>query len=735
VDDDRRVKTDRLALFGIGALVVVLTAVSALLQRTDQFSWQYVTNTVLFSFLVIVNCILILALLIILGRHLIKLLLERHRNILGSRFRTKLVFTFLGLCLVPAVLLFAAAVSIIDRSVERWFSTDVETISRDARSVVDLYYEEQKKHAERFASDIAAEMSRRGALEAGRRDRVKEIEEKLRVRHLDLLAVYQAGTEPLTVANPRIPLSDLKPIPEEVLREGFAGRSFSWQDSLGSGQLIRSGVPIYSENREKVAAVAVAGLFVARDASSMTSGIARSVDNYRQLRLQKSNIKRVYVLGFLLITLLILFSATWVGLYLARGITVPIQMLAEGTREVSSGNLDYQVRLDAGDELGILIDSFNAMTRELKGSRQTIESANLELRERYLELEERRRYIETVLESIPTGVISLDQEGRVTTINRAARRILRIETAPDVRGLLYNELLGRENLAEVQTVIPRLLGSHGATLTREFHVSIAGQPLSLSVTFSPLDLGTGTGLGLLIVVEDITSLIKAQKVAAWREVARRIAHEIKNPLTPIQLSAQRMLKKWREGADDLGQVVEEGASTIVKEVKTLKSLVNEFSGFARMPAANPTSADLHEIIDQALGIYQGAYQEVSFDRRYADDLPAALLDREQMKRVFVNLIDNALEAMGRRGEIVIGTRYLSHLQMMQVEVADDGPGIPPEDKEKLFLPYFSTKKRGTGLGLAIVNRIISDHHGYIRVEDNEPHGTRFIIELPAASLA
>ena len=732
MDDERRVKTDRLTLFGILALVVILTAVTALLQRTDQYSWQYVTNTVLFSFLVIVNCILILALLIILGRHLIKLLLERHRNILGSRFRTKLVFTFLGLCLVPAVLLFGAAVSIIDRSVERWFSTDVETISRDARGVVDTYYDEQKRRAERFASDIAVELMEEERLASSRRELLRAMEQKLRLRHLDLISIQRQNDEPMTVANPRIPLSDLKPIPDEVLREGLEGRVFAWQDPLGAGQLIRSGVPIFSRQGRQVVGVAIAGSFVGKDAAALTSAIARNVDTYRQLRLQKSNIKRVYVLGFLLITLLVLFSAIWIGLYLARGITVPIQMLAEGTRAVSSGNLDYQIRLDAGDELGILIESFNRMTRELKGSSETIRSSNIELQERNLELEERRRYIETVLESIPTGVISLDQEGRLTTINRAARRILRIESTQDVRGLLYHELLGRESLAEIMAVIPRLLGSHGASLTREFHVSLAGQPLSLSVTFSPLDLGTGAGLGLMIVVEDITSLIKAQKVAAWREVARRIAHEIKNPLTPIQLSAQRMLRKWREGSPDFGQVVEEGAGTIVKEVKTLKTLVNEFSGFARMPAANPSPADLHQIIDSAVGIYQGAYQDVSFARRYDAGLPSTLLDKEQMKRVFVNLIDNALEAMGRRGEISIGTTYLAHLQMMRVELADDGPGIPTEDKEKLFLPYFSTKKRGTGLGLAIVNRIISDHHGYIRVEDNKPRGTRFIIELPAA---
>ncbi|HET6373361.1 MAG TPA: ATP-binding protein [Candidatus Polarisedimenticolia bacterium] len=732
---DRRVKTDRLAFLGLVALVVVLTAVYTLLQKTDEFSWQYVTNTVLFSFLGIVNLLLILGLLVMLIRSLIKLLMERYRNILGSRFRTKLVFTYLGLCLVPSILLFTAAVSIIERSIEAWFSTPVETISEDARSVVDAYYEDHRKRDERFATDIAARLAPQLTAGTARADLLKAMEGALRDGHLDLVSVHLKGEEPLTVANPRMPVEDLKPIPEELVGKGTAGGTFSWQDSLGSGQLIRSGVPLYRQvpgGHAEVLGFVVAGSFVGKDTSATTSRIARGVDNYRQLQQQKGNIKRVYVFGFLLITLLILFSATWVGLYLARSITVPIQMLAEGTREVSTGNLDYQVDLQAGDELGILVESFNKMTRELKGSRQTVELSNRELQQRNVELEERRRYIETVLESIPTGVISLDGKGRVTTINRAARRMLRIESAPDVSNLYYHELLSRESFAEIASLISRLMGSPGAALTREFHVSIGGQPMSLSVSFSPLDLGGTTEVGLLIVAEDITSLIKAQKVAAWREVARRIAHEIKNPLTPIQLSAQRMLKKWREGAPDFGIVVEEGASTIVKEVKTLKTLVNEFSGFARMPAANPAPADLHEIIESALGLYQGTYQDVSFGRRYDHDLPAARLDREQMKRVFVNLIDNALEAMGRRGEIVIGTQYVSSLQVMRVEVADDGPGIPPEDKEKLFLPYFSTKRRGTGLGLAIVNRIISDHHGYIRVEDNRPRGTRFIIELPAA---
>ncbi len=729
---DRRTKTARLVLLGVVLLVVLLTAIYTLLQKTDEYSWKYVTNTVLFSFLGIVNFILIISLLVILFRNLIKLLIERKHNILGSRFRTKLVFTFLGLCLVPSILMFAAALSIIEQSVDRWFSSPVEKVSQEAREVVDALYMDHRARNDLFASDIAHEIMDRRLLQGGRAELLKTMEEALQVRHLALVSVYASGGEPLTVADPGIPLEDLQKIPDEVLAKGLAGDKFSWQDALGSSQMVRSAAPVLGAGNGEIVGVVVTGSVVRRSTAATTARIARSVDNYRQLRLQKTNIERVYKYGFGLITLLILVSGTWVGLYLARGITVPIQRLAEGTREVSSGNLDYQVDLKAGDELGILVDSFNEMTRELKVSRETIERSNLELQRSNLELAERRRYIEAVLESIPTGVISLDEKGRVTTINRAACRILKIESAPDVRGLMYGELLGRESLTEISAVIPRLLRSPGASLSREFHLSIEGQPLSLSATFSPLNLGQSSVMGLLIVVEDITSLIKAQKVAAWREVARRIAHEIKNPLTPIQLSAQRMLKKRHEGSEKLGEAVEEGATTIVQAVKTLKSLVNEFSGFARMPAATPTSADLHEIIDSALGMYRGSYQHVSFDRRYDENLPQARLDREQMKRVFVNLIDNALEAMGRRGEIVIGTRYLSNLQLMRIEVADDGPGIASEDKEKLFLPYFSTKKTGTGLGLAIVNRIISDHHGYIRVEDNRPRGTRFIIELPAA---
>jgi two-component system nitrogen regulation sensor histidine kinase NtrY len=433
------------------------------------------------------------------------------------------------------------------------------------------------------------------------------------------------------------------------------------------------------------------------------------------------------------VTLLILFSVTWIGLYLSKRITVPIQMLAAGTREISSGNLDYRVKVQAGDELGILVDSFNTMTQELSANRGTIERRNLELRDSNLALEERRRYIETLLENITTGVISLDGQGRITTMNRAAHRILGVPRRAGVPGATISELLeGRADLPPFGEAIGRVQTQAERSLERELQFAVEGRTVTAAAHLSALEDVQGGYLGMLIVLEDLTHLIKAQRVAAWREVARRIAHEIKNPLTPIQLSAERMLKNWREQNPRLGEIVEEGSATIVREVQSLKSLVDAFTRFAQEPRVQPVPVALDNVIDDALAHFSGRNQELQIVRRSQPETPQVNVDPEQMRRVFINLIDNAVEAMQGRGQVVIGTRFLKRPQMVRIEVSDPGPGISAEDRDKLFLPYFSTKPRGTGLGLAIVNRIISDHHGAIRVRDNPPHGTTFVIDLPVA---
>jgi two-component system nitrogen regulation sensor histidine kinase NtrY len=470
----------------------------------------------------------------------------------------------------------------------------------------------------------------------------------------------------------------------------------------------------------EVLGVVVAGFRVPRDLAELTARIGRASENYRQIKAQKPNIQRAYIFGFALVTLVVLFSVTWIGLYLARRITVPIQMLAAGTREIASGNLEYRVDVEAGDELGILVDSFNAMTRDLRESSHA--------------LKERRRYTETLLENIPTGVISLDAGGRITTMNRAAHRILGVPRRLDARGLPVADLLGgRPDLEPLAQAVSGVQSRGARAQERELRIAAEGRVATAAAHLSALEDAAGGYQGMLIVLEDLTQLIKAQRVSAWREVARRIAHEIKNPLTPIQLSAERILKHWREQSPRLGGIVEEGASTIVREVHSLKGLVDAFTRFGQMPPVQPVPVDLDRVIDEALAHFGGRDEALSIVRRPHPELPRVQADPEQLRRVFINLIDNAIEAMQGRGRITLSARHVRRPDVVRIEVSDSGPGIAPEDRDKLFVPYFSTKARGTGLGLAIVHRIISDHHGTIRVRDHPPPGITFVIDLPAAA--
>jgi len=728
-------KPDRLLLVGVGLLAILLSILTYVLQKSDDFTWPYLTNSVLLSFLGITNAILVLILIFILLRNLVKLLVERKRNILGAKFKTKLVFTFFALWLIPSLAIFFAAIRIIQSSVDKWFNTPVEEVTRDSQEVVDAFYNDAKDRAALFAGRVAGQVAAEGLLEGDRRRYLRRsLEASLKEYNLDLISVHLGRRAPLVVADPRIPSDSIEGLPENLVAGALRGESFRWINSHGGSQLVRCGVPVEaSDGSGKILGVVVAGYRIPKDLMGLTTRISRASENYRQIKAQKVNIQRGYVFGFALVTLLILFSVTWIGLYLSKRITVPIQMLAAGTREISSGNLDYRVKVQAGDELGILVDSFNAMTHELSANRGTIERRNLELRDSNLALEERRRYIETLLDNITTGVISLDARGRITTMNRAAHRILGVPRRAGVLGATIDELLaGRADLAPFGEAVGRVQVQAERSLERELQFAVEGRTVTAAAHLSALDDAQGGYLGMLIVLEDLTHLIKAQRVAAWREVARRIAHEIKNPLTPIQLSAERILKNWREQSPRLGEIVEEGSATIVREVQSLKSLVDAFTRFAQEPRVQPVPVALDSVIDDALAHYSGRNEDLQIVRRGQSDTPQVKVDPEQMRRVFINLIDNAVEAMHGRGQVVIGTRFLKRPQMVRIEVSDTGPGISAEDRDKLFLPYFSTKPRGTGLGLAIVNRIISDHHGAIRVRDNPPHGTTFVIDLPVA---
>ncbi len=730
-----RIRVDRLVRSSIMALLLVFLGGYFLLRKATNFSWLYITNSVLLWSLLLLNVILILTLLTLLMRNLIKALVERRRGILGSRFRTKLVFSLLLLWLVPSMIIFWAALHLIQRSVDRWFNDPMDRLTDASQQIVETYYGDAKRRGAAFAGEIARRLEEEAGTSrpAARATTHETLGGLLREYHLDLVALDPGRGPPFVVLDPHVPATgDLPEIPANLRQGAFNGEPFTWMSEYRGGWLIRCGHPVREPPDGPARAVAIVGIYVPRDLARLASYVSRSNEDYRQIRTQKGLIKRVYLLVFALITLVVLFSVTWIGLYLARRITDPIQTLLQGTREVSSGNLDYRVKAEADDELGILVESFNRMTAELKTGKETIEKRNVELSASNRELVERRRYIETLLNSVTVGVLSCDREGRVTTVNRAARLLLDLDQGPDPVGRPLAALLPPEGRGALEDLMAEVFVGGGQSAARGLELLIGGKTRALAASATSLRDEAGEPLGAILVLEDLTDLMRAQKIAAWREVARRLAHEIKNPLTPIQLSAERIRKKYAEKSGDLDDIVEEGTAAIVREVATLKNLVDEFTRFARLPAPNPVAVRLQEVIAASLSLYNGMHSKVTIREICDPDLPRVLLDPDQMKRVLVNLLDNAVEALGGRGTVTIEARR-DPSGSVRLEVADDGPGIREEDRDRLFLPYFSTKKKGTGLGLAIVHRIVTDHHGRIRVEDNKPRGARFVIELPAAA--
>jgi two-component system nitrogen regulation sensor histidine kinase NtrY len=435
-------------------------------------------------------------------------------------------------------------------------------------------------------------------------------------------------------------------------------------------------------------------------------------------------VKTFYLITLIFITLLIIFAASWIGFHLAKSITVPIEKLAQATKEVSRGNLNVKVEDPASDELGILIDSFNQMISDLNESQHNIA-------QKTSELESRKKYIEAVLNNISTGVITLDADGVISTINPSARQMLGLREH-DIIGKSYKDVLVKATYKDIVDYISRGLAKKYKLSEKEIDLTLNNQSETLALTLSPLRQPDNKFSGMIVVLDNLTQLIQAQKIAAWKEVAQRVAHEIKNPLTPIQLSAERIIKNLRRREKKHDEVINEGAKTIVEEANAIKSLVDEFSNFARMPRVHLQSADLHEILEQAVALFRSVFTKVEFDVVLSTEVPSPLqIDPEQMKRVFINLLDNAVEAMEKKGKIWIITSFDKTNQRIKIEVCDSGPGIPEKEKGKLFLPHFSTKKKGTGLGLAIVNQVITEHNGSIDVENNHPHGAKFIIQIPS----
>lgn len=690
-----------------------------------------VSDYVVLFALGLVIAILSLILLLMVFRNLIKYYFEGRKTKPRARIKTKLIIAFVGFSLIPSVLLFTTASFLITSSIDNWFNARVDRSLQESLDVAKVYYKNSELNALYYGRQISEMITGSKLLNQRNLDELKElINRKQKEYNLGVVEVFSATHEELVKAmNPKVPSTTFVGPRSEIIEIGLQGKEVTDSEPAGEGDIIRGVVPILSSwNRKDVVGVLVVNYYVQKSLTAKMMNITQAFNEYRDQALLKNPIKGIYVMFLLLVTLVIVFSATWVGLYQARKITIPIQDLTEATHRIAEGDLDFVIDVESKDEVGSLVDSFNRMMNDLKSSKENLERTNVELKVSNEELYRRRSYIETILRNIDTGVISLDWEGMVTTLNPAAERMLEIPMAR-AQGKDFREVFQFPHLLESIRVVTT---GHKKSFGREFQLPTSTRTLFLKTQVTALEDDRGNYLGAVVVLDDFSELVKAQKVAAWREVARRIAHEIKNPLTPIQLSAQRLRRKQEKKSDDLDEVLLECTDTIIREVDGLKRLVNEFSQFAKMPDARPTPNNLHEIISEVCTLYEG-HREIEVVRELDEKLPILLVDREQVRRVLINLLENAVEAMDGEGRIWIRTDYNPDLQIATLEVCDEGAGIRPEDKGKLFLPYFSRKKSGTGLGLAIVDRIIKDHGGYIRVKDNTPRGTRFVIELPTAA--
>jgi two-component system nitrogen regulation sensor histidine kinase NtrY len=736
----------RLILAGIFLLLVSLVVIIYVSDRTTELNPDVLSEVVLYS-LSIADVTMLLALLFVLARNVVKLFVERRRGLPFSRFRLKLVAALLGLTIVPSVLVLLAGSELIRQTTARWFSQPVSDILTSATEIASTFYRDREDAVDGQARRLAGGMSTQ-ALLAGDVDALRasvsapvmdgrvEMVEIYRVRASDGGAVDV--TPVLALKSPSLPPGHLRASSDRLAAKIASGSrdTRAHEPVEEGGEMVRAGV-LTRDAAGRPIAVVIASSFLSGDLANHARRIAQAYEGYTQLRVLKGPLEGVYLSLFVMMTLMILVSATWMGLYLAKRITRPVAMLAAGAKEIGAGHLDHRIEPETRDEFGSLVEAFNAMASELATSQRRLERSRVEMERKNSELEERRRYIETVLERIATGVISIGPVGTVSTMNAAAARLLEVD--PAIVGAHVDEMLERPDLEPLAAFVRAAAGS-ARPLAQEIALAHDGREIHLAAAVTPLHGDEGAHEGLVLVFDDVTPLVRTQRVAAWRDVARRLAHEIKNPLTPIQLSAERMGRHFGGAPEATRALVDECTSTIVTEVESLKALVDEFAQFARMPAPRAVPANLNTVLTDTLALYNGLFPQICMEQHFSPSLPPVRLDVEQIRRVVINLIDNAVEALGgahagRRpdGEpprIIIETQHDPANAVARVIIADNGPGVPAADREKLFMPYYSTKRRGSGLGLAIVRRIVAEHGGSIELGDNTPAGSRFVIELP-----
>ena len=734
IDPVKRFRRRRRIVIVLGVITLILAAT-----LTYQSSFNILpllapagTSDILWLYtLSAINFLAFIVFLMVLGRNVLKLVRERASQQVGARFKVRLVLFSIAISILPLIFLFFFSYGLINRSVDKWFSFPAKRAVEDADIIQDQYKKREMNLLQVTATELAQKIdeSNRDWDSPASIDNLLEQAGNPKPLYLWIRRSGKEFSTPISVFSAYGPdLSSHVAFGQEEVR---TGKSFEKEVHLNNTRLcfIASG----TDNLTSVILVRE----TPPEFAAKLAGISEYNLQYNQLTSQARNYRMVSILELGLITVLLLFAAMWFALYVARGVTEPIADLVEATDQVAHGNLDYRVNGQAKGELALLVSSFNQMASDLLANREQINKSTAELRHINRALEERRSYIETILQSLSTGVISLDNRERLTTINDRAVSLLQLGERPATDTLL-SDFLGSANYLSLSRMIRQ--AKRMGSITREVELERAdGSTLPTATSITPLKGSDRQYQGTVIMIEDMTELIKAQRSAAWSEVARRMAHEIKNPLTPIQLSAERIARRFRRDTGELNlekiePVIVEGTATIIREVDALKRMVDEFSRFARLPKAKPEPTSLNDVVNFSVALYADRTNGIVITEKLDPNIPDLNLDSDQFKQVLVNLIDNAIEAISERektGSITVETTHNPNEGKSRLIVSDSGSGVPVCDRDKLFLPYFSTKRRDTGLGLAIVNHIVVEHGGTIFVEDNKPKGARFVVELPS----
>jgi two-component system, NtrC family, nitrogen regulation sensor histidine kinase NtrY len=694
------------------------------------------SSTILIFALININGLLLLLMLYLVLRNLAELVFERNQRILGSKLRTRLVVSFVSLSLIPTAILFFVALRFVSTSMDYWFNAQVEESLQSSLKLAKSVLHDTGEQAEYAGRHLAAILES-GTLDIQNTSALERfftltLESELAGAPDGVLLLDANRREVFSVRGPQLRSIAPPVIPSEALRVATVNNRAEVITQMTTvGELIQAIVPFQvSDPLLPQTWHLVTTLLIPLDLLETMQSVSEGITGYQQMVMFKAPIKLSLIIILLIITLLVLFGAIWFGFYIARSLTGPINKLAEATRRVADGDLDFILEKEADDEMGLLVDSFNSMTSDILASNRQLASAHAALQFSNEVSEQRRRYLETILENVAAGVIALDENNQITTINRFAEELLAIETVGFL-GKDFHQTLPKQHVLIVESFLKELLTSGKPSIERHLRVTIRrGETLSLQVNVTRMVDERHNPVGFVIVFDNLTNLEKAQRLAAWQEVARRIAHEIKNPLTPIQLSAQRLRKRFLNRITDDHDIFDQCTATIVNQVDEIKNLVSEFSDFARMPKLHKEKKDLGRLVEEVVFLYREAHKHLHIHCRVDPAIPEFSFDAVQIKRMLINLLDNAVTVLGDNGDIEVTLGYAAAPHHVRLEVADNGPGIAADVKLRIFEPYFSTRKSGTGLGLAIAHTIVSEHNGSIRTRDNSPTGTVFTVELP-----